>query len=256
VPQVFRFLNSAFSAIGLAIVLASAAPVGALIAQGTGQLTGVVRDSAGRPIRDAELVVAGRAGSARTNDAGEFRVGAVPVGERRVVLRRLGYVPADTTIRIAADSTTRVSIVMIAQPALLDTVRVAAACPQLGFEGFRCRKQVGRGVYLDLDSIDAAYAGYEGTGDLFRDRPGFQMRVTPRGVRRPVATGGWGCLIEVVDGRLASRTNPVPYTLKQVIGVEIYQKLSDVPPYYQQYAWQRAYPCTLVVYWTQVRPRR
>jgi len=145
---------------------------------------------------------------------------------------------------------------MVAQPALLDTVRVAGACPQIGVEGFRCRKQVGRGVYLDLDSIDAAYAGYEGTGDLFRDRPGFQMRVTPRGVRRPVVTGGWGCLIEVVDGRLASRTNPVPYTLKQVIGVEIYEKLSDVPPYYQQYAWRRAYPCTLVVYWTQVRPRR
>jgi len=225
------------------------------MAQQGARLGGSVSDSTGRPLAAQVVVQRDTAIVLRTLD-GRFSALDVQPGRARVRVRALGFVARDTVVDVVAPETV-LHLVLTRVPVRLDTVRVSGArCRPVSFEGFACRGQTARGIFLTIEEIDAARERY--VGGLFQNLDGFQVEPV-KGERRlmPRATSGWHCLTEIVDGRHVTLANPIPIDPKALIGVEVYARADDVPPEYQRYAWKDGMRCSLVVYWTtQGRKRR
>ena len=93
-----------------------------------GLLLGTVRDSAGKPIDDALVLLDGSTLQARTDSTGRFRLGNVPPGTQTVEVRLVGLAPGRRTVDVAPGDTTRVSLTLV-RSQLLDAVVVLGARP-------------------------------------------------------------------------------------------------------------------------------
>ncbi len=249
------------SAVAFSLLFASA-----LGAQGT--ISGVVLDPAGRPIRDADVMILGDKARGRTDSTGRFTIANVEKGFYHVRARRLGFAPSEVTTDLSKNGKVELTFELKVRPAILDSVRVVAAgkCPERSLIGYYCRKRMANGVFFSDD--DLADRGAIELGDIFRDVEGFRVDVvpTPWGAKpRPLATRGARCLNALVNGLPAARTNMLPQYAINVIAVEIYAQPNDVPPEFQRFvslasARQTSSPvgrdspnarCSLVVYWTE-----
>ena len=121
-------MRRALAALG--IVLGAASPAaGQNPAQPTlppATLAGVVRDSTGAPIADAEVVVRELTQGTRTNARGEFTLRDIPPGAHQVWFRRLGYRSVDYNWEARPSERTEVTVVLHAIPRTLDPVVVRA----------------------------------------------------------------------------------------------------------------------------------
>jgi hypothetical protein len=95
-------------------------------AQAPATLTGVVHDSAGKPIADAEVILRDANRATRTNDRGQFTIPAPSAGSYGVWFRRLGYRSVDYTWRALAGERTEISAGLFPIPRPLDPVVVRA----------------------------------------------------------------------------------------------------------------------------------
>lgn len=217
------------------------------------RIVGTVQDTTGRRIQDAEVIVDGQR-RVRTDSAGTFDIVDLRPGEVSLRVRRLGHYPQERDVTVRAGEVTRITIVLDRRPVRLDTVAVTAdaACAMRRFDGFACRRRTGKGVYFDVDAIDSINPRFP--EDIFRGQPGFRIDAAPRGLML-VATSGWRCVTKLANGYPPSLQNPLPRWPNEIIGVEIYQRPDDVPGEYQRYI-PPPKRCSLVIYWTQVRPRR
>jgi hypothetical protein len=229
------------------------AQAGLAQAQSTARIAGIVQDTTGIRIADAEIVVDGER-RVRTDSSGSFTIADVRIGKVALRARRIGYFPREQEVTTRAGETTRISIALDRRPVLLDTIAVAAgaSCSMRRFEGFACRRRSAKGVYFDVDAIDSINPRYP--QDLFRGQPGFRVDAV-RGGLGVVATSGWRCLRVLVNGYPPTGANRPPRWPNEIIGVEIYRDPDDVPGEYQRYV---APPrrCSMIIYWTLVRPRR
>ena len=89
-------------------------------------MAGVVRDSTGAPIADAEVVVREMTQGTRTNARGEFTLRDVSPGAYQVWFRRLGYRSIDYNWDARPGERTEVTVVLHAIPRTLDPVVVRA----------------------------------------------------------------------------------------------------------------------------------
>jgi protocatechuate 3,4-dioxygenase beta subunit len=83
-------------------VLLGIVMTGALQAQGTATVSGVVHDEVGAPVREALVVIDPDSLRirARTNDAGRFTMPGVPAGRYEVRVLRIGYRPQSRMIDV------------------------------------------------------------------------------------------------------------------------------------------------------------
>jgi hypothetical protein len=111
----------------IATIAVLAAPTGILAAQVPGTLSGIVRDSTGRPLREAVVVLdpSDDIRATRTDAAGRFRFDRLRA--KRYVMRTtwIGYVPDERTIDLPAGGL-EVSITLARLPFRLDTMNVVA----------------------------------------------------------------------------------------------------------------------------------
>jgi hypothetical protein len=97
------------------------------ITERQGVIYGRVLDRATRaPIPDALVRVTGTSRGARSSDEGTFRIAAVASGVRRLVIRRIGYTPLDTSIVVPADDSVRVAFALAATAQSIRRVVVSA----------------------------------------------------------------------------------------------------------------------------------
>jgi hypothetical protein len=236
-------------------------------AQG-GTIAGLVVDPAGRPVRDADVMLVTETQRARTDSAGRFAISNLDKGFYRVRVRRIGFMPHEITTDLGKNGKVELSFELKLRPAILDSVVVTAEgkCSELSFTGFNCRRILAKkGVYLTDD--DLADRGAIELGDVFRDVDGFRIEIVPTGYGakpRPLATRGARCLNALVNGRPIKSTNPLPRYAYELIAVEIYALAGDAPEEYQRYVWDRSIRqtpspvgkdspkarCSRVVYWT------
>jgi hypothetical protein len=230
-------------------------------AQGT--ITGVVRDTARRPLRDAEVMIVSPEMRVRTDSTGTFRITGLAAGTYEVRARRIGYFPAQTTVVLRGSSAHSVILELPSRPVMLDTVTVTSRCADRDYLGFLCRQKRGAGgVYMDVEQIDSAKPRFP--ADLFR-RPGFRVEAATgrNGGLKVVPLTGWRCMRPLVNGRPPSVTNPVPAWPNSIVGLEIYANPDSIPAEYQRYQWSQIKVgrqmvnarCSLTVYWTSDRPR-
>jgi hypothetical protein len=121
-------MRRALAAIGAALALGTAAsgqnPTVPPLPPAS--IAGVVRDSTGAPIADAEVVVRELTQGTRTNARGEFTLRDVPAGAYQVWFRRLGYRSVDYNWEARPNQRTEVTVVLHAVPRTLDPVVVRA----------------------------------------------------------------------------------------------------------------------------------
>jgi hypothetical protein len=109
--------------------------------------TGIVVDSAGRPIVTADVGLPELSRSTVTDAGGAFRIAGVPSGSQRVVVRRLGYRAIDTSLVFAADRTVQRRF-ELGRFVTLDSVIVTARASDRVMDSFEENRRLGLGHFL------------------------------------------------------------------------------------------------------------
>ena len=105
----------------VAVMLLLAAP-GTVLSQTTGTITGVVLSETDRPLSGVEVTLADAPQGTVTGTNGRFRITGVPVGERTVRAKILGYGTHEETVTVIGGETVEVTFRL--QPQALELERV------------------------------------------------------------------------------------------------------------------------------------
>jgi hypothetical protein len=224
-----------------------------------GTISGIVKDSASRPVAGADVIVHPGAQRTRTDSAGHFIFTGLGSDNYTVRARKLGFAPGDFDVKLSKNGKVDISLRLSVRMPMLDTVTIRAdrKCPLFTLEAFVCRRQSEHGLFLDYMDIDDKEAIY--TADLFRDIAGFRETLRSSRERGPVPIAirsPWGCINSLVDGRDVSPANQIPEFPYDLVALEVYTRPDSVPDQLQRYTWPRgditrSGRCSVVVYWTQ-----
>lgn len=187
-------LNGAFARVDL--VLDRAASAGATFA-------GVVLvDSTKTPIAGAEVSIADAGQLTITDASGAFRLGAIPPGEHRVTVRKLGYGPLETTIAFADARTVNRSI-HLSRATVLDSVVVSSTSLVRQLADFEEHRKLGFGHFWTRDDL----AKIEGRplASILGDTPGLYVLKGHAGHAWVTASRG-GKSLSAMDGRVPDAT--------------------------------------------------
>jgi hypothetical protein len=150
---------------------------------GTGQVSGVVKDSSGAAISGAEIVLRGSALRVESDDRGEFKLGKVPAGLLTLHVRRIGFRPDTVDLMVMAGQNVPAEVVVSRLAVQLQPVVVLGRRGLSGrMAGFYARKERGIGHFITREEIDRRNP--PNLTDMFRMVPG--ARVDSRGPGRTV----------------------------------------------------------------------
>ncbi len=109
-----------------AVLLAGSA--GALWAQGTGKIEGRVRDQAGAPIQNAQVIIPGTAFSALTNAQGYYFINNVPVSTISLRASFIGYKRTEVAgLKVLAGQTMTQDIQLESSPVVVEDITIVGA---------------------------------------------------------------------------------------------------------------------------------
>lgn len=100
----------------------AAVSIGASDLLAQARISGVVRDSTGAAVVGAEVSVHGTTRATTTDRAGAFQISGVTTGTWVIGVRKLGYAPTTTVMRLVDGDNQVPEVVLIASPVQLDTV--------------------------------------------------------------------------------------------------------------------------------------
>ena len=230
-------------------------------------VTGVVRDTSGRPITGAEVFVGRTDKPVTTNDLGQFRFLNAPAGAQWVSARRIGYAPVRRSVRISRNQPEEIELTMEPLPVMLPELKVVER------SGMRARRledfwQRTRSAYggrfitgedlerrnpVTLVQMVRPYLPYAALTGVERDMRDFGPM---NGIQQSAAFGGARsgarCAPSIAfDGGIGSdawTVEDIPVSL--VEAVEVYRpRWTEIPVEYSFDA--RAARCGLVIIWTK-----
>jgi carboxypeptidase family protein/TonB-dependent receptor-like protein len=217
------------------------------------KVSGTVRDSAGVPIRDADVSVPAAHLLTRSDDSGAFSLSRVPAGRVELSVRRLGYVPQTINLDVSADADT-VVVRMVAQALELPGMEISEQTKRhlLWIEDFYRRRAKGiGGTYITRDDIEARHAAR--LSDVLRDAPGVRFVRTRdgAGIRFDAPTNfRQNCLPQYfVDGQRVPNVEVDDFPPRDIEGIELYNGPSSTPMQFSQGA---VTSCGTVVIWSRV----
>ena len=88
-------------------------------------LAGIVRDSLGRPLIGANVLVDGSSAATVSDDSGRFDVRRLPAGPNGFTITKIGYAPLSFEVSLPSDSVVVLSV-MMRSVQVLNTVNVNA----------------------------------------------------------------------------------------------------------------------------------
>jgi hypothetical protein len=242
---------------GLAAAFIAALVPAALAAQ-AGTVRGVVRDSAGRPMRGVEVLALQQDRSTRTDAEGRFLLRGLPWGQVVLMARSPGWKPQDRVVQIGDNGAEREVIFQLYRAVqLLDTARIVSqdGCAAYRYEGFECRRRAGIGQFRGPEELEALRPQY--WADMFEGMNGLRkepMRDLERGRLdwTVASTTGWRCLMEGFNGRQRTSREEVIFH-DEIYAIEYFDVYERVPEAYKRLAWPNGQerPCALVMYWTK-----
>ena len=218
-------------------------------------LNGIVRDSAGEPIAEADVSIPSAHLLTRTDNAGAFALKRVEPGQVELSVRRLGYVPQSIQLDVQPGGTDTLVVVMSLQAFELPGVAINEQTKRhlLWIEDFYRRRAKGiGGTYYTREDIEARHASR--LSDVLRDAPGVRFvraRGGGNGVRfETPANFRSNCLPQYfVDGQRVANIEVDDLSARDVEGVELYAGPSSTPTQFQQGA---ITSCGTVVIWSRV----
>jgi len=226
-----------------------------------------VMDSAGRPIRGAEVIAIREDRSVRTDAEGRFAITRLPWGQIVVMVRLPGWRAAEKAVTIGDAGEAQVEFRLNRVIQLVDTLRIVShdGCAAYRLDGFECRRRAGIGQFRGPEELGALRPVY--WSDLFEGFTGLR-RVPFVNHRRDrdwtvMSTAGWRCLKVGMNGRepTARETNIEP---RDIYAIEYFDVYDRVPEPYKRLSWpgDQREPCSLIMYWTKAwvaengQPRR
>jgi hypothetical protein len=90
------------------------------------EIVGWVVDAAGKPMMDAEVLIAGTSYSTRSDVRGFWRIANPPTGPHVVLARQIGYVPYQREVIVGRTMRDTLSLLLRRYPRTLSTVEVTA----------------------------------------------------------------------------------------------------------------------------------
>lgn len=215
-------------------------------------LSGIVTDSAGRPVRDATIEVVTAQAEARADSLGRFVLRNLPPRMHIVRTRKVGYSPTFLTINLSDSTSTRARIVMrqfAGQNLGLVVVRATRYPVRMRAFLRRAERRAGWGRILTDAEITARHPMQP--TDLFQGIPG--VRVSRDAGGSLMVTGRGGCLMGVfINGFPAPQLSGVAIddmvNTLDLAGIEVYNGIAGVPA---DLTMGRSNPCGTIGIWTK-----
>ncbi len=232
--------------------------IGAIAASGigaqvrSGAVSGVVKDDAGHPIPNVEVVALAIPRTVRTDSVGEFLLPPIPSGEVEISFRRLPYQPVVLRMHVLPDDTTDVEVTLTVVAQQLTAV-VVQADPQRfrTLEAFEARRRMGIGHFITRTQIEQVHPLL--LSDMLRRIPGTQLFSDQTGhvALRFSRVGRNGCPPQFyVDGVPATGFTIDDMPAGDVEGVELYPGPAGLPPEYNRI--NSTSICGTVLIWTRI----
>jgi len=218
-------------------------------------LNGIVRDSAGEPIPEADVSIPSAHLLTRTDNFGAFVLKRVESGQTELSVRRLGFVPRIIQLDIQPSGIDTLIVVMTAQALELPGIAINDRTKRhlLWIEDFYRRRAKGiGGTYYTREDIEARHASR--LSDVLRDAPGVRFaraRGGGNGIRFDTpANFRSNCTPQYfVDGQRVANIEVDDLSARDVEGVELYAGPSSTPTQFQQ---GTITSCGTVVIWSRV----
>jgi hypothetical protein len=218
---------------------------------GSSVIDGVVTDTNLVGVARATVSVSGTPLRVATGTNGGFRILGLSADQYVITVRRIGYEPLSTAVRLVERDTIRLSLTMRPVPTLLDTFTIAAGHFDSRLEEFEDRRRLGFGYFITQADLEKRNSPF--VGDVLRTV--LSVNIVERG-RLQVATslrsGGY-CPFQVrLDGMLLL---PTPYNLadlpstREIAGIEVYPGAATIPLRYKS----PNSGCGLILVWTKNR---
>ena len=219
-----------------------------------GIVSGLVTDSSGSGIAGATISVIGASGIQLSESNGSFRIGGVPVGNRVVVARRIGFRPESLSVSVVADTIHTVSIRLEPVAQQVAPVIVTASSRYTGrLRGFNERRDRGIGRFFTADDIEKRRPRV--VTDLLRLVPG--TRIINLNGQNIVTFRGLRCAPLVwLDGSPATAgyLDVDLFTPSTLAGIEVYAGPASIP---SELTWMRGRSsCGVIALWTKMPEHR
>lgn len=223
----------------------------------TAQLRGTVRAADGSPLNEAQVLVLGIDGGARSSGTGTWQLDSLPGGTHTVEFRAIGFARHRQLVDLKPGQPVEVDVrlarVAVALPEL--TVKVA---PRLAEFDQRRTNMGGAGHFMTRDDI--ARRNPLRTEELFRTVPGFSVEPSGGFEYRVVSTRGAGsngrCSPDFYVDGVKTVVDPqtgggLPVQPGEIHGIESYAGGATTPAQYQSQG-----GCGAILIWTQRGGRR
>jgi hypothetical protein len=226
----------------------------AAAAQARATIIGVVRDSAGAPVPEADVSIAALRLLTRTDDSGAFTLRRVQPGAPKIMVRRFGFRPRTLELTVRPGVVETVGVVLEPLPQELAGVLVTERemRRQFAIDGFYRRRARGTGgVFVTREEIEGRHASR--LSDVMRGMPGLRFVRTRSGsgIRFMTSAGQRrDCVPDVwVDGMRARGMEVDDFSVGDIEGVELYHGPSSTP---LQFSSGAVKTCGTIVIWSRV----
>ncbi len=219
-------------------------------------LSGTVQDSAGHPLRGAQIILSDGSARAESGDSGQFTIRHLKPGKTDVTVRVLGYGPATFSTVLRAARNRRMRVILTPVSVQLSTIVVmdSLSDPLLNQTGFFERKRRGWGTFISPEEIQRRNPAR--ASDMLRTINGVEIASVGRTGTLPLSTRALSitgrCMLNVfVDGTRAYISSGM--TLEDVISgsevgaMEVYATATETPPQFIG----GNFDCGALVIWTK-----
>ncbi len=221
-----------------------------------GFIEGVVRDSAGRPIDAAQVIVLGSnapRASVQVGSDGKYRIAFAPAAEVHLLVRMIGYEAQRPTVEVIGGKTTYRDFTLKLAPVMGPEVLVVAD-PTIGKMG-PFNRRMSRGVGSFVTRADIEKRQPSTISEMLRALPGVHISQRMAGEPQPVdmqrsrnSSMQSTCVVQLyVDGQPYPNGNVDDFAPLTVEGVEVYRSAAEIPADFRT----RNATCGLIALWTR-----
>ncbi len=215
----------------------------------------VVSATTGRPVDGAVVTLLGSGYGAITDSAGNFRVPQTWAGQDTIEVRFIGYEASRTPVELAADETTRITLLLsqtVVRVADL-VVEVRQTRKSRKLQGFVERMQKGFGTFFTPRDILNRQPRLP--SDLLRGLPGVRVGRMEHGKQPVYFTSGAGTRYDCppaiyLDGVYQAGMDLDDIPAEDLGAVEIYRRSTETPMEFMR----TSSTCGAIVIWTPDGP--
>jgi hypothetical protein len=228
------------------LALLAVAPLGAQSASKPSKLLGLIRsEETLEPIAGVDITISPSGPGTMSNERGLFRLDSIPPGQRRIIVRKIGYAPLDTVWTFApGDSMVR--IIELSAIEILDSVvTVEKLRRDPGMDDFEMHRKLGLGHFYtraDIEKSGGRISNLMAMTNGVKLNYGRGNAAYVGSSRGTKSIGGASCLAEVYLDEMniySARTSgrPPPFDINsipsdRIEAIEYYAGASQTPAKY------------------------